>query len=311
MCKECIEHRHYVCECGKEFNSPQSRGAHQANCDVHKQLINEEREKRRLPNGMFKCENPECPNEHDGSFGNGRFCSEFCRRSFCGKKAIEKRDSNWKSPFCNPQNRSSKSERAPLGTWKCETCGKVFETKHLLYEHKHSEHKISIGKGGWNKGLTKETDERVKRCSEKLKGHHNNKGIPKKKWTEEQKQRMSDKIKEYYKQYPEKHPARRLANNRNHMTYGERVAYDWLTRNNIQFTHHFHFNKLGVNRYVDFYIESKRLFIEIDGEFWHKNRKALDDLKDMTAKQCGIDTIRIPAKDHIETRLSEIFSPIS
>lgn len=266
-------------------------------------------EAKRLENKDKPCEN--CGKSHDHTYGSGRFCSESCKKSFCAKKGIEKRDPSWKSPFCNPKNRGNKNKRAPLGRWKCETCGKVFETKHLLYEYKHSEHKMFRGKGGWNKGLTKETDERVKRCSEKLKGHHNNKGIPQKKWTDEQKKRMSYKIKEYYKQHPEKHPARRLANNRNHMTYGERVAYDWLTRNNIQFTHHFHFNQLGVNRYVDFYIESKNLFIEIDGEFWHRNRKELDDLKDKIARLCGINTIRIPAKDHIETRLSEIFSPIS
>ena len=30
------------------------------------------------------CEN--CGNEHDGSYGSGRFCSDHCRRSFNGKK---------------------------------------------------------------------------------------------------------------------------------------------------------------------------------------------------------------------------------
>lgn len=33
---------------------------------------------KRLPNGMFKCENPDCGKEHDGSYGSGRYCSKKC-----------------------------------------------------------------------------------------------------------------------------------------------------------------------------------------------------------------------------------------
>ena len=49
----------------------------------------------------MKCEN--CGNEHDGSYGSGRFCSDHCRRVYSGKKSFEKRDKNWKSPFLNPE----------------------------------------------------------------------------------------------------------------------------------------------------------------------------------------------------------------
>ena len=54
----------------------------------------------------MKCEN--CGNEHDGSYGSGRFCSDHCRRVYSGKKAFEKRDKNWKSPFLNPEFRNNK-----------------------------------------------------------------------------------------------------------------------------------------------------------------------------------------------------------
>lgn len=65
--------------------------------------------------------------------------------------------------------------------------------------------KISIaqtGKTAWNKGLTKETDDRVKKYCEKLKGGHpwNNKEHPRgmlgKKHTEETKQRISNSSKD-------------------------------------------------------------------------------------------------------------------
>ena len=35
------------------------------------------------------CEN--CGNEHDGSYGSGRFCSAHCRRVWIGKQAVAKR----------------------------------------------------------------------------------------------------------------------------------------------------------------------------------------------------------------------------
>ena len=35
----------------------------------------------------MKCEN--CGNEHDGSYGSGRFCSKHCRCSFNAKKVFK------------------------------------------------------------------------------------------------------------------------------------------------------------------------------------------------------------------------------
>ena len=86
MCKECeSDHKHYTCECGKEFDSGSKLGGHQRKCKVHQFALEKERESRRLPNGLFKCENPDCNNEHDGSYGSGRFCCEKCRRHFTAK----------------------------------------------------------------------------------------------------------------------------------------------------------------------------------------------------------------------------------
>ena len=77
MCKECeSDHKHYTCECGKEFDSGSKLGGHQRKCKVHQFALEKERESRRLSNGLFKCENPDCNNEHDGSYGSGRFCCE-------------------------------------------------------------------------------------------------------------------------------------------------------------------------------------------------------------------------------------------
>lgn len=244
----------------------------------------------------MKCEN--CGNEHDGSYGSGRFCSDSCRRRFCVLKR--------KTPYKKPVNFGY--SKSPFGTWRCSVCNKIFETKALLYDHRHNEHNLYFKRGQWNKGLTKTTDIRLMQQSKKMLGRSSPfKGKPGRKWTAEQKKAMSESRKNYYKQHPEKHPARLLANNRSHMTYAEQLAFDWLTKNKIEFQHHYHFRSIEINRYVDFYIPSKSMFIEIDGEFWHKDRKELDRKKDIDATNNGFITVRIPAKSNIIEKLKEIF----
>ena len=99
----------------------------------------------------FICEN--CGKEHDGSYGRGRFCSKHCKYVYIGKQT--------KHHVCNwPKNRTT----APYGTWKCKYCGEIFKTRKLLLEHNKLTH---VRKDGqiWNKGLTKETDERVRKSA--------------------------------------------------------------------------------------------------------------------------------------------------
>lgn len=96
------------------------------------------------------CEN--CQKEHDGSYGTGRFCSDHCRRSWCAKKV--------KNHKCN-FNAHGTHNRKPYGSWKCKLCNEIFETRAKMMEHNHKFHPIQPG-SSWNKGLTKETDIRVK-----------------------------------------------------------------------------------------------------------------------------------------------------
>ena len=73
----------------------------------------------------MKCEN--CGNEHDGSYGSGRFCSLHCRKSFIAKKV---------------KNRShARHNTSPYGTWKCKYCLEVFLTRKSLKDHMHKFHK--------------------------------------------------------------------------------------------------------------------------------------------------------------------------
>lgn len=154
--------KQYTCICGKTFKSKQALVGHYASCQKHKDDVKQkqlkalqEKEFKRLPNGMFKCENPNCGKEHDGSYGSGRFCCKSCYKSFVGYKSGKSRRLN---------KIERKATRAPYGTWKCERCNLIFETRVQLFTHNHEVHPVPKGQA-WNKGLTKETDERVAKNS--------------------------------------------------------------------------------------------------------------------------------------------------
>jgi very-short-patch-repair endonuclease len=307
MCKEHEEHRHFVCECGKEFDNAISFGGHKASCKIHLKFLEDEREKRRLPNGLFKCENPGCSNEHDGSYGSGRFCSDHCKRVYCGKKT---KNGTRKG---HPQNHSK--QRFPFGTWVCHHCKKVLNTKRELQNHIHELHSRFDADGNrliWNKGLTKETSEAVRRNSESVsktrrKLFEDGKLDAHKTWTAKLRKEQSERKKRLYKEHPEKHPNRKLANNRNKMSYPEKVAYDWLVEHNIQFEHQFNFKTEKFNRYVDFFCKEYNLFIEIDGEHWHQDTDK-DKEKDLDAEKHGIKTLRISTKERIVEKLDAHFN---
>ena len=196
----------FVCECGKSFESQATLRHHKTRCKVFqankKQREIEEREARRLPNGLFKCDNPDCTNEHDGSYGSGRFCSEHCRRVYTGIKSNMTMKKNG-TKRCNFNSHSNvEHKRAPYGSWRCERCNLIFETRAQLFEHNHQVHPIEKG-SSWNKGLTKETDERIAKYCQTIKElidsgiiQHPMKG---KHLSEEHKKKTSDSMIQYRK----------------------------------------------------------------------------------------------------------------
>ena len=115
----------------------------------------------------------------------------------CGKTFDQKRSLTSHGGYCNFYEKEiKKSPYQKDNYYECE-CGKRFEKSQSLNSHFsrctiHKDGKnitSNRGGGGWNKGLTKEIDESLRKMSESLKR------IPRKKWTEEQKQQMSIKTK--------------------------------------------------------------------------------------------------------------------
>lgn len=184
----------YTCECGKTFKSSSALNGHCANCQIHKDAkkkkdlaLLKERESRRLPNGMFICEN--CGNEHDGSYGSGRFCSESCQAIFAATASAKSRK----------QTKANRiKSRAPYGTWKCDRCNLVFETKALLVNHNRAVHPVK-NSSSWNKGLTKETNDCIakaaKKTSKTLHEGYESGRLVQPEWTDDRRAKQSEYAK--------------------------------------------------------------------------------------------------------------------
>lgn len=165
----------------------------------------------------------------------------------------------------------------------------------------------------WNKGLTKETDARVKQMAETM-SREIQAGIihnydHQKVWTDELRKRQSEQKKDYYKKHPDKHPNALVAGILGKMTYPEKLTAEYLSKHNIEAKHNWYFKTDKFTRYIDFYIEKYKLFIEVDGEYWHKDKEK-DINKDKDALANGYITLRLKPKTVI-TQLEEYFKNIS
>jgi very-short-patch-repair endonuclease len=187
---------------------------------------------------------------------------------------------------------------------KCQYCAKECKNKNSNSNHerlcrKNPNKQISNFthcKEPWNKGLTKD-DLRVaahaKQVSDTLLGRPSTTV-----WTDEMRKAKSEWRKKLHKEHPETHPNRRLAGNRNKISYPERVAFDYLKSLGVEFEH-----QKQVGKYFpDFVIGN--VIIEIDGEHWHNKEK--DAARDKELEELGYKIYRINTKEHIEIKIKEL-----
>lgn len=269
------------------------------------------------------CKN--CNTKFSSEKKSRKFCSKKCSAlwniiensrldiecEICGKKLS-------KSNFQKHMNVHNKVENKCIrNKMKCQKCGKDISLSNFK-RHKCSnkakidkctsknnffEYNRKIKEGIILRPVIKISDEQKKKISDTLKNKMLNGWVPahiKYVKSEEGKMFLSDKKKQLYKDFPEKHPNRKLANNRNHMSYPERITYDWLIDNNIEFEHQKQIDKY----FVDFFIVKFNFIIEIDGEYWHND---IDDKeRDDLIKTYNYKIYRIKAKERIIERLKEI-----
>lgn len=75
-----------------------------------------------------------CKKDHDHTYGSGRFCSKSCRMSY---NASQNRFSEKHKIHLKKLHDKNK---VPYGTWKCDKCNLIFETRSELENHNKLEH---------------------------------------------------------------------------------------------------------------------------------------------------------------------------
>lgn len=198
----------------------------------------------------------------------------------------------------------------------CRHCGKecstpsgrgVHEVQCTLNPDRRSP---QLGRKAWNKGLTKHDSNSIKTQGDKLSNTMKRKfdegyrtaSQTDEYWTAERRKQRSEWRKDLHKKDPSSHPNRKLANNRKKMSYPERVAFDFLTREEIEFEYQ---KQIG-NFYPDFVMGN--VIVEIDGERWHDNEK--DQVRDEWLRGQGYEVYRIKARSRIEDSLKNILSMV-
>lgn len=251
----------YKCKhCGKEFSDRYKLTGHSTWCEKNLKFSREERLKQ-LDDARSHISNI---NAHKHGYTIKKDTTEFTCQ-YCGKICIGKNSLTQHERFCkNNPNR--------------------IESPFVKYNKEKDQ--------AWNKGLTKETDERVRKGAENLKEAYSsgkvinhNKGIT---HTEEEKLRISKSRKRYLKEHPDKVPY--LLNHSSKISYPEQYFINVFQNENIPLNYH---KQFGLYE-LDFYNEEFKVYVEIDGEQHYLPQSIeRDKTRDEYFKQLGWKGIRV------------------
>lgn len=248
-------------------------------------------------------------------------------------------------------NRSKENVNMSTKLIECKICNKKFKTlyTHLRvhnikakeYLEKFPGEPLSIDKsllgmwsrnsipwnkgatGGiaWNTGLTKETDDRVKRYAEKLKismvgkipwcagltklDHPSLMKLSKMRMGDKNpihtpgtKERVSKSLKRFYKNNPDALKNRKwpvVNQYSKKYTKIEKIIADTLREYNIEFIH----NPKILTYWPDFLILDNVL-IECDGKYWHKNYNSNEEKRENELKNAGYKIFRLQEEDILD-----------
>ena len=178
-----------------------------------------------------------------------------------------------------------------------EICGE--EKAKIWRERLRQSH---IGQRAWNKGLTKETDERVLKNALKLVGQKRSEAslerfrVAQQKYYREHPEKcvkMSNDKKKYLCEHPEKHPHVLLAKrNKTGLTSLERIIGKLLISLNVEYEPQkpiVYREGTGYVKYVDFALPKHKLIIECDSNYWHQDKNKDDERDKIILKVLGPD----------------------
>jgi len=175
------------------------------------------------------------------------------------------------------------------GKYKCPKCGKEYSKGgicgHYWRNHTENGQKFNPGIGykngtrkGWNKGLTKETDERLKKtsntCKEKFKSGELKIWCEGKKLSKEHKKNISNQMKNFLNENPDKVPYLSNHNSKGE-SYPEKYFKELFEKENIYLIQYYR-----IKRYeLDFVDPINKIDIEIDGEQHYNDKKIIESDK--------------------------------
>jgi len=144
---------------------------------------------------------------------------------------------------------------------------KQSETMKETYKQGRSTQGFKKGHVGWNKGLTKETDERVKKYAKKLKG----------------KEKTEEHLKKIFKFSKPNKPEKIMIG----LIKDNNLPFNYVGNAKIWFkgpTHIFN---------PDFLSKNPKHIIELFGDYWHRNTKKKDKERLSTYSKYGYKTLVI------------------
>lgn len=199
----------------------------------------------------------------------------------------------------------------------CQYCGKECKNKNSLCNHERlcsknpsrqeviHENFNNTGRVAWNKGLTKETSDSLKRASETIQRRYYNKEIipfwSGKTHTEETKEKISIARKEFLSEHPEKVPY--VLNHSSITSYPEQYFIELFRKESIDLIHHYRISKYE----LDFCDLDRKVDIEIDGDqhYLDKRIKISDAERDKYLVSNGWVVFRIRWSEYQKSTFEE------
>ena len=251
----------YKCEiCGKEYSTVNSKNKHR---------------RKKHPDYIPSCICVYCSKDCKTPAGKG-IHERICKLNPDRKPLIN--NGNYSFPLI------AKKKRAIYGTWYCKWCQEhpIFETRKDLQKHNKELHHINGG-GGWNKGLTKETNQSVAKAGKTLsEGYANGKFISAQKGkahTDEEKRKISESRKKYLMEHPEKVPYV-LNHHSKGDSYPEQYFKTLFENEQIEYKQNYYQN----GYFLDFAWPEQKKYIEIDGEQHYVDPRIVKHDKKRTKK---------------------------
>ena len=184
-----------------------------------------------------------------------------------------------------------RKQKNALGNWCCKYCTFIGRTRRELQKHHKEVHNSGKGFPPWNKGLTKENNDKIKNASEKISKIL--KGRPGHKLSIETRKKISDYRKQKIKENGGIWWSSRSKCKRSY-------AEEWTKKilenevNDTSFYEEFHIGRW----FLDFAWPNKKIGIEIDGaqHEWPERKKS-DKEKDEYCMSLGWKILRLKWSD--------------